>query len=82
MGDCAVAGDLRWSGAYGVDVDFVARSHCSVAIIPIEDILVRIPSFSIDKLFLNHAGLPLNPCMLPFRPHQSTFWCVLGFDRS
>jgi hypothetical protein len=49
MGDCAVAGDLRWSGAYGVDVDFVARSHCSVAIIPIEDILVRIPSFSIDK---------------------------------
>ena len=40
LGDGAVAGDHRWAGAYGVDVDFVARSHCSVAVIAIEDIQV------------------------------------------
>ena len=35
-----MAGDLRWSGTFGVNVDFVARSHCSVALITIEDIQV------------------------------------------
>ncbi len=40
VGDCVVAGDLRWAGTFGVNVDFVARSHCSVALIAIEDIQV------------------------------------------
>jgi hypothetical protein len=41
LGDSAVAGDFRWAGTYGVDMDFVARSHCSVAVIGIEEIQVR-----------------------------------------
>ena len=40
MGASAVAGDLRWSGSFGVNVDFVARSHCSVEIITLDDIQV------------------------------------------
>ncbi len=35
-----VAGDLRWAGTFGVNIDFVARSHCSVALITTEDIQV------------------------------------------
>ncbi len=35
-----MAGDLRWAGTFGVNVDFVARSHCSVALITMEDIQV------------------------------------------
>ncbi len=42
IGDCAVAGDTRWAGTFGVNVDFVARSHCSVALITMEDIQVVI----------------------------------------
>jgi len=38
IGDSAISGDLRWAGSYGVNVDFVARSHCAVEIISIEDI--------------------------------------------
>ena len=41
IGDCAVAGDLRWAGTFGVNVDFVARSHCSVAVIAVKDVLVN-----------------------------------------
>jgi hypothetical protein len=40
MGASAVAGDPRWSGSFGVNVDFVARSHCSVEIITLDDIQV------------------------------------------
>jgi hypothetical protein len=36
IGDSALAGDLRWAGTYGVNIDFVARSHCSVEFISIE----------------------------------------------
>jgi hypothetical protein len=36
MGDSVLAGDLRWAGTYGVNIDFVARSHCSVEYISIE----------------------------------------------
>ncbi len=35
-----MAGDLRWAGMFGVNVDFVARTHCSVALITVEDIQV------------------------------------------
>jgi hypothetical protein len=40
IGDSAVAGDLRWAGSYGVNIDFVARSHCAVETITIEEIQV------------------------------------------
>jgi hypothetical protein len=40
IGDSCVAGDLRWGGSFGVNVDFVARSHCSVAYIKREHIEV------------------------------------------
>ena len=33
-------GDPRWAGSFGVNVDFVARSHCSVEMIMLEDIQV------------------------------------------
>ncbi len=46
IGDCVVAGDLRWAGTFGVNVDFVARSHCSVALITIDDIQVMVCSNS------------------------------------
>jgi hypothetical protein len=35
-----VAGDNRWAGSYGVSVDFIAVTHCSVEFIPLEEILV------------------------------------------
>jgi hypothetical protein len=41
IGDAAIAGDLRWSGALGVNVDMVARSHCSVEMIMLEDLQVQ-----------------------------------------
>ncbi len=40
IGDSTISGDLRWGGTLGVSVDFVARSHCSVEFIPLEDIQV------------------------------------------
>ncbi len=41
IGDCVLAGDLRWAGTFGVNLDFVARSHCSVDFISIEDMQVN-----------------------------------------
>ena len=41
IGDAAIAGDTRWAGAFGVNVDLVARSHCSVEMIMLEDMQVR-----------------------------------------
>ncbi len=38
FGESSIAGDLRWAGSYGVNIDFVARSHCAVEIIQVEDI--------------------------------------------
>ena len=40
IGGGSVIDDLRWAGAFGVQADFVARSHCSVEIIKTEDIMV------------------------------------------
>jgi hypothetical protein len=42
VGGNAVVGDERWTGSFGVNVDLVARSHCSVAIIATQDILVML----------------------------------------
>jgi hypothetical protein len=45
IGDSLVADDLRWGGTFGVNVDFVARSHTSVAFIKQENIQVcQIPA--------------------------------------
>ncbi len=43
MGGGSVAGDLRWTGSYGVQADIVARTHCSVELIKTEDIMVCTP---------------------------------------
>ena len=40
IGGSSVVGDLRWAGMYGTNVDFVARSHCSMEIILLHDIEV------------------------------------------
>jgi hypothetical protein len=40
IGDCSLAGDPRWAGTYGVNLDFVARCHCSIEFISLEDIQV------------------------------------------
>jgi hypothetical protein len=38
--------DLRWAGAFGVQADFIARTHCSVEIIKTEEIMVWPRMFS------------------------------------
>ena len=38
LGDGTMVGDRRWAGAYGVDADLIARSHCAVEFIRTEDI--------------------------------------------
>ncbi len=40
IGDSSLAGDQRWAGTFGVNLDFVARSHCSIEFISIDDIKV------------------------------------------
>jgi hypothetical protein len=40
IGDCVLSSDLRWAGTFGVNLDFVARSHCSVEFISTEDMQV------------------------------------------
>ena len=42
IGGCIVAEDTRWAGTFGISADFVAKSHCSVELITIEDI--KVPS--------------------------------------
>ena len=41
VGGSTVVGDKRWTGTFGVNVDLVAKSHCSVELIMTEDILVN-----------------------------------------
>ena len=41
IGSSAIVNDLRWGGAFGVDVDFVALGHVAVEYIKISDIEVR-----------------------------------------
>ena len=40
FGGGTLVGDLRWAGAYGIQADFVALSHCSIEIIKTVDIQV------------------------------------------
>ncbi len=41
IGDCVLAGDFRWAGTFGVNLDFVARSHCSIEFIATEAMQVE-----------------------------------------
>ena len=43
-----MVGDPRWTGAFGVNVDVIARTHCSVEIIKIEDIQVHNPNIDMS----------------------------------
>ena len=43
IGSSCVVGDNRWAGTFGVQADFIAKSHCSVEYIAKDDILVRRP---------------------------------------
>jgi hypothetical protein len=40
IGDGSIVGDTRWAGTFGVQADFIARTHCSIGIIKLEDIQV------------------------------------------
>jgi hypothetical protein len=42
LGDSALADDLRWAGTFGVNIDFVARTHCSIEFIPLKKMQVCI----------------------------------------
>jgi len=35
-----VIGDHRWAGMFGVQADFIAKSHCSVEFIPTDEVNV------------------------------------------
>jgi hypothetical protein len=53
MGGCTVVNDTRWAGAYGVNVDFVARTHCSVEVVTNEDIQVHLTASFCSLLYIN-----------------------------
>ena len=61
FGDTAILGDRRWAGAYGIDADFIAGEHCSIASIhtshiQVNDVNPRFPHFLAFDLIIN-AGL-------------------------
>jgi hypothetical protein len=70
IGDCVLTGDNRWAGTFGVNLDFVARSHCSVEFIPTEDmqVLPRSNGLSV-KCYV--PSLHYNKVKL-----QGAVWCV------
>jgi hypothetical protein len=55
IGDCVLAGDVRWAGTFGVNLDFVARSHCSVDFVATDDIKVKFISDASVYYFVLHA---------------------------
>ena len=42
IGSSCVIGDFRWAGIYGVQADFIAKSHCSVEFITTKAINVHL----------------------------------------
>jgi hypothetical protein len=56
FGDSAISGDLRWAGSYGVNVDFVARSHCAVEFILVEDMEVCVKMIESQTIRATDAG--------------------------
>ncbi len=55
IGGSAVVGDRRWAGTFGVEADFVARTHCSVAIIPIN--AIKVSSLPTLSFFLESCSI-------------------------
>ncbi len=45
FGGGTLVGDMRWAGAYGIQADFVAMSHCSIEMIKTTDIQVVVLFF-------------------------------------
>ncbi len=56
IGSSSIVGDKRWAGTFGVDADFIARGHCSVEFIKIEDI----------EVFLTRTTITSAQSHLPF----------------
>ena len=50
MGGTSVVGDLRWTGAFGANLDLIAKTHCSVELIKLEDI--KVYPVSIESTFV------------------------------
>ena len=42
IGGGSVVGDVRWAGAFGINADLIARSHCAVEFVSTEVIQVRL----------------------------------------
>ncbi len=59
IGDGSVVGDTRWAGSFGVQADFIARTHCSMGIIKLEDIQV---SKETTFAFLGAIKFELSQC--------------------
>jgi hypothetical protein len=69
IGDSALSGDLRWAGTYGVNLDFVARSHCSVEFISMEAMQV-LALFFFNLLSSLLPGMMTYTDTLPSLNHQ------------
>ncbi len=59
---------MRWAGSYGVEADFIAKSHCSVEFIPINEILVSLVNgnHSQHEVLMNFHDIPtvtVNTCV-------------------
>jgi hypothetical protein len=48
FGDTALAGDMRWTGKFGVAADLIALDHCSIEFIKTEDIKVYPGSLPVE----------------------------------
>ncbi len=70
-------GDQRWGGTFGVNVDFVARSHCSVEMISLEDMQV-----SLEILVSYDWGAHVKSSPDAFSIFSRIYWKNLNFSRS
>ena len=49
VGGGTTVGDIRWVGAYGVEADLIARSHCAVEFIHTE--VIQVPQCILTTTF-------------------------------
>ena len=47
VGGGTTVGDIRWVGAYGVEADLIARSHCAVEFIHTE--VIQVPHHYLQR---------------------------------
>ena len=67
IGSSSVIGDKRWAGTYGVDADFVAKTHCSVEFISTETVDVSYISTLVGRAcFLFTFSLHLTVFEVPY----------------